>query len=196
MVSQIGSVGFFWLWWNARVARPWFWVVQRSSPILSPVWFRWPLACCHLFRGWACFGSPGPRLLSVFELEFLRRCTGWLPCLAWCYLFSTLKPSLWELHDCSVMGGCCCRSAVACVSLQNKRILKEKSGSVRFYGSSSLHVWGTQRYQEVYIHSVLGFGGGWVPILFMPQVRIARLVPEYDLKMDFKEMILQSLLGH
>lgn len=43
---------------------------------------------------------------------------------------------------------------------------------------------------------VPGFGGGWVPVLFMPQVRIARLVPEYDLKMDFKEMIVQSLLGH
>lgn len=69
--------------------------MRRSSPFLSPVWFRWPLACCHLFRGWACFGSPGPRLLSVFELEFLRRCTGWLPCLSWCYLlvfcFETLS---------------------------------------------------------------------------------------------------------
>lgn len=52
-----------------------------------PVWFRWPLACCHLFRGRACFGSPEPRLLSVVKLEFLQRCTGWLPCLAWCYLF-------------------------------------------------------------------------------------------------------------
>lgn len=51
-------------------------------------------------------------------------------------------------------------------------------------------------YQEIYIHSVPGFGGGWVPVLFMPQVRIARLVPEYDLKMDFKEMIVQSVLGH
>lgn len=85
---------------------------------------------------------------------------------------------------------------MACMSLQNKRILKEKSGSMRFRGSSFLHVWRTQRYQEVYIHSVPDFGGGWVPVLFMPQVRIARLVPEYDLKMDFKEMIVQSLLGH
>lgn len=111
-------------------------------------------------------------------------------------LFSALKLSLWELHDCPVMGECCCRSAMACMSLQNKRILKEKSGSMRFCGSSFLHVWRTQRYQEVYIHSVPDFGGGWVPVLFMPQVRIARLVPEYDLKMDFKEMIVQSLLGH
>lgn len=42
----------------------------------------------------------------------------------------------------------------------------------------------------VYIHPVPGFGGGWVPVSFLPQVRIAGLVPEYDLKMDFKEMIV------
>lgn len=42
----------------------------------------------------------------------------------------------------------------------------------------------------VYIQPVPGFGGGWVPVSYLPQVRIAGLVPECDLKMDFKEMIV------
>lgn len=52
---------------------------------------------------------------------------------------------------------CHCRTSnITC----HKLILKGKSGSVELCGSSSLHVWGTQRYQEVYIHLVPGFDGG------------------------------------
>lgn len=122
-----------------------------------------------LFFGRVCLGFPGLKLLSS-ELKFLRGHTlAPLLGLAWSVtsLCSALKFCTWELHDCPVKllcsslndswvtadagvqwNACHCRTFNATCHML---ILKERSGSLRFCGSSFLHVWQTQRSQEVFL---------------------------------------------
>lgn len=194
IVPQIGSVCCFWPLWNAEsagartreegaVQHPCL-VLNRTEerPSLCPVWLgQLPACCCFSslegyvwdFLGWG----------SVFRVKIPH--TDCLLCLA--SLCSALKLSMgaaWLPYEVTVLffnwlvgtadaglqwNTCHCRTFNTTYDML---ILKERSGSVRFCGSSFLHVWRTQRYQGgLFIYPVPGVGGWWVLVSFLPQVR-------------------------